>query len=168
MDVNLEYTWTRDDLKNKLYKKRTVPNVIFLGLGILFYLYVTWYAFMDKACDIKILLLGFLIYFACLMAMLLLSTKMYVFLNLRRNDKKTAKAYGTYFIKVDDNGISSKINEEQISYMWKDISKFKKNKNSFFLATNKDHLGLYFDKSCIKEEQYIKLLQYVEERLSGF
>lgn len=166
MKMNLEYTWTRDDLKNKLHKMRRVPNAIFLVLGIAFYLYVTWYGFMDEAFNAKIILLGFVIYFMCLLLLLLLTTKIYVFLNLRRNDKRTDKAYGTYYVKVDDKGINSKINDEKISYKWKDISKFKKSKNSFFLATNKDQLGLLFDKNYIKEEKYNKLLKYVEERLS--
>lgn len=166
MKMNLEYTWTRDDLKEKLHKMRRVPNAIFLALGIAFYLYITWYGFMDEAFDAKIILLGFVVYFMGLLLVLLLSTKIYVFLNLRRNDKKTAKAYGTYYVKADDDGINSSINDEKISYKWKDISKFRKNKNTFFIATKKDQLGLLFDKHYIKEEKYNKLLNYVEERLS--
>ena len=164
--MNLEYTWTRDNLKEKLHKKRRIPNAIFLLLGIAFYLYFTWYGYMDDAFDAKIILLGFVIYFMVLLLFLLLSTKIYVFLNLRRNDRKTAKAYGTYYVKADDNGINSEINDETISYKWKDVSKFKKNRNSFFIATKKDELGLLFDKQCITDEKYDKLLKFVEERLS--
>lgn len=164
--MSLEYTWTRDNLKEKLHKMRRVPNTIFLLIGIAFYLYFTWYGFLDEACDDKVILLGFVLYFMVLILLLLLSTKMYVFLNLRRNDKKTDKAYGTYYVSADDSGINSKINDESINYKWEDVSKFKKNKNSFFIATKNDQLGLLFDKKCLSDEKYNKLLKYVEERLS--
>lgn len=166
MGMNLEYTWTRDDLKEKLHKMRRVPNTIFLLLGVFFYVYVTWYGFMEEAFDAKVILLGFVVYFMGILLLLLLSTKIYVFLNLRRNDKKTANAYGTYYVNVDENGIESKINDEKISYKWKDVSKFKKGRNSFFIATKKDQLGLLFDKNCIDEESYNKLLKFVENQLA--
>ena len=121
---------------------------------------------MDSTFDAKIILLGFVIYFMGLLLILLLVTKLYVFLNLRRNDKKTSKAYGTYHVKADENGINSVINDETISYKWKEISKFRKNKHSFFVATKTDQLGLLFDKNYIKDEKYDKLLKFVEERLS--
>lgn len=163
--MSLEYTWTRDDLKDKLHKMRRVPNAIFLVLGIAFYLFVTWYGFMDEAFDAKIILLGFIIYFMGLLLLLLLATKIYVFLNLRRNDKQTDNAYGTYYVKADEVGINSEINDEKISYKWKDISEFKKSKDSFFIATKKDRLGLLFDKKYIKEDKYDRLLNFVEEQL---
>ena len=166
MGMNLEYTWTRDDLKEKLHKMRRVPNTIFLLLGVFFYVYVTWYGFMEEAFDAKVILLGFVVYFMGILLLLLLSTKIYVFLNLRRNDKKTANAYGTYYGKVDEKGIESEINDEKISYKWKDVSKFKKSRNSFFIATKKDQLGLLFDKNCIDEESYNKLLKFVENQLA--
>ena len=166
MGMNLEYTWTRDDLKEKLHKMRRVPNTIFLLLGVFFYVYVTWYGFMEEAFDAKVILLGFVVYFMGILLLLLLSTKIDVFFNLRRNDKKTANAYGTYYVNVDENGIEAEINDEKISYKWKDVSKFKKSRNSFFIATKKDQLGLLFDKNCIDEESYNKLLKFVENQLA--
>lgn len=164
--MNIEYNWTRDDLKEKLHKMRTVPNIIFLVLGVAFYVYFTWYAIIEEVFDNKILLLGFIVYFMILILFLLLTTKLYVAINLFRNDRKTSKAYGTYHINVDNNGINSEINEEVISYKWKDISKFKKGKNSFFIATDSDRLGLKFERNSLKEEKYDKLLKYVEEKLA--
>lgn len=166
MGMNLEYTWTRDDLKEKLHKMRRVPNAIFLLLGISFYLYFTWYGLTEEVFDAKVILLGFVVYFMGILLLLLLSTKIYVFLNLRRNDRKTAKAYGTYFVNVDEDGIESEINDEKISYKWKDVSTFKKSRNSFFIATKKDQLGLLFDKNYIDEENYNKLLKFVEKQLA--
>lgn len=166
MKMNLEYTWTRDDLKEKLHKMRRVPNTIFLLLGVAFYLYFTWYGLIEEAFDAKIILLGFIIYFLGILFLLLLSTKIFVFINLKRNDKKTANAYGTYYVNVDESGIESEINNEKISYKWRDVSKFKKSRNSFFIATKKDRLGLVFDKNCIDEENYKKLLKYVEKKLA--
>lgn len=166
MGMNLEYTWTRDDLKEKLHKMRRIPNAIFLLLGISFYLFYTWTGLTEEVFDAKVILLGFIIYFMGILLLLLLSTKVYVFLNLRRNDKNTANAYGTYYVNVDESGIESEINDEKIAYKWKDISKFKKSRNSFFIATKKDRLGLLFDKNYIDEENYNKLLKFVEKQLA--
>ncbi len=163
--MNIEYTWTRNDLKEKLHRMRRMPNLIFLILGVIFYLYVTWYGFIDKTFDDKIIILGFIIYFMVLLLFLLLVTKLYVFMNLRRNDKKTSNAYGTYYVSANDEGIQTEINNEKISYKWKEISSFKKNKNGFFIATKKDKLGLLFEKNTIKKD-YNKLLKFVETKLS--
>ena len=164
--MSLEYTWTRDNLKAKLHRMRRIPNLIFLGLGVLFYVYFTWYGITEDIFDTKIILLGFVVYFMILIIFLLLTTKLYVFINLLRNDRKTSKAYGTYYISADDKGINSKINNEKIAYEWKEISKFKKGKSGFFLATDKDKLGLRFDKNCLNEEKYTQLLKYVEDKLA--
>ena len=55
---------------------------------------------------------------------------------------------------------------EESAYEWKEISKFKKGKRGFFLATDKDKLGLRFDKNCLNEEKYTQLLKYVEDKLA--
>jgi len=166
--MNIKYTWTRDDLKRKLYKKRVIPNIIFLVLGIVFYLYFTWYGIIDDNFDIKVIILWFVIYFIVLSAFLFILTKLYVFLNLKRNDRKTLNAYGTYYVKVDKKGICSKINDNTVEYKWEDISKFKETKNNFYIATKYDRLGLRFDRNYIRDEDFERLLNYVKEKLSNF
>lgn len=163
--MKLEYEWTRENLKDKLRNKRKIPNIIFLILGILFFLYVTYYGFVLDEFDSKYLLLGFVLYTSILIILLCIITRLYIFLKLRRNDKKTHKAYGTYYIEVNDDFITSTINDEIISYDWKDITKFKKKKNSFFIATKKDKLGLLFCKSVFEEKDYNKLLEFVNNKL---
>lgn len=163
--MKIEYEWTREDLKKKLDHNRKIPNIIFMILGTLFYFYVTYYGFILDEFDPKYLILGFFIYAACLVIILFLITKLYIFFKLRRNDKKTSKAYGTYYVEVDKDYIKSTINNEIISYKWDDITKFKNKKNYFFLATKKDKIGLLFCKSILKEENYNKLYKYVKDKL---
>ena len=77
MGMNLEYTWTRDDLKEKLHKMRRIPNAIFLLLGISFYLFYTWTGLTEEVFDAKVILLGFIIYFMGILLLLLLSRNKY-------------------------------------------------------------------------------------------
>ncbi len=162
--MKIECSWTRKDLKKYLYQKRKVPNLIFLGLGIFTYFFATYYAFQDRLCDNKVLILGF---FICLLILLILLwgvTHLYVFCKLRRNDKKTHKAYGTYQIEVDKEKITSTFAEEKISYLWKDVTTAKFHKNSFYLRTKEDKLGLVFHREILKED-YDALQKYVKKHL---
>lgn len=164
--MKIEYEWTRQDLKKKLKQKRKLPNIIFMVLGTLFYFYITYYGFiLSDEFDAKYLILGFFIYVACLVIILFLITKLYVFCKLRRNDKKTSKAYGVYNIKADRDSITSNINEEIISYKWSDVTKFKNKKSYFFLSTKEDKLGLLFNKNVLGEDKYNKLREYVIDNL---
>jgi len=165
--MKLEYEWSREDLKKKLKKKRQIPNLVLLVLGVALYFYVTYYGIMWAYFDTWIILVGFLIYFTLLLIIVRISTWVFVFSRLRGNDKKTQNAYGTYYIELNDETISSKINDIDITYKWEDISKFKKNKKQFFVATKKDKLGLLFTKEVIKEDEYNKLLSFVESRIGG-
>jgi hypothetical protein len=163
--MKIEYKWTRDDLAEKLSKKRLVPNIVFLIVGIFAYLFFTYYGFVLEEFDTKIIALGFFIYVTCILLLLFLITKLYIFMKLRRNDKKTDNAYGTYHIEVSDDKISSKINDEVITYEWEEITQFKHKKKYFFVATKEDSLGLLFCKDCLKDEKYQKLLEYVKRKV---
>jgi len=165
--MKLEYEWSREDLKKKLKKKRKTPNIVLLIFGVALYFYITYYGIIWPEFDTWILLLGFLIYLTVLLIIIRLSTILYVFSRLRRNDRKTDKAYGTYYIELDDETITSKINDFSITYKWKDISTFKNKKKYFFIATKEDKLGLLFTKEVIEEEKYNKLLEFVEKRIGG-
>lgn len=164
--MNLEYKWTREDLKEKLIRKRKTPNIVFFILGMLFFLYITYYGFILDEFDTLYLVLGFILYTVSLLILLFLITKLYVFTRLRRNDKKTSKAYGNYCIEANDETITSTINDEIISYKWKDITKFKKRKNYFFIATREDKLGLLFCKGTIEPDKYDRLIEFVNNKLS--
>lgn len=164
--MKIECTWTRKDLQKYLEKKRRKTNLIFLILGICFFFYVTYYPFQDGDTDKRILWLGFALYLLVLLLFLFFVTKIFVFMKLRRNDKKTSKAYGTYHIYLDEEKIESSVDKEKISYRWKDITTHKFKKHAFFLATKKDHIGLWFREEVLKDD-YDKLVQYVKERLSS-
>ena len=88
------------------------------------------------------------------------------FFKLKRNDKKTSKAYGNYHIYLDDEKIESKFASFKVSYRWKDITTHKFKKNAFFLATKDDSLGLWFHKEVLGEN-YDSLVHYVRKKLSS-
>lgn len=165
-NMKLDCSWTRDDLKTYLKKKRRITNIIFLLFGIYFYFSWTKYGFLDVNTDKKILWLGFVIYFLAIIFLLWAITKLYVFLKLRRNDKKTSNAYGTYHIEANKKKISSSIGEEKFSYEWKDITTFRIRRKYFFLKTREDKIGLYFRREILKGD-YDKLLSYVKEQLAS-
>ena len=163
--MNLEYEWTRDDLKNVLVKKRRITTIIILIIGVAFYFYLTMFGFLNEFFDSFKLFLGFLAYFAILYLILYLINIFYINLNLKRNDKRTNKAYGKYIIKMNDRQIESDFNDQKISYKWEDISKLKIRKNYFFIRTKNDFIGLTFRKNMLKDD-YDKVLKYVKEKVT--
>jgi hypothetical protein len=164
--MSLEYTWTRNDLKKKLKKKRVIPNIVFSVIGVVLYFYLTYYGLVGNIFDKGILLIGFLVYFTILEIILFLMTHLYVYGRLKVNDRRTSKAYGTYYIVADEKGIKSTINDTVIEYEWNKISKFKHNKKWFFRATKKDRLGLLFNSEVLGEDKYTKLLSYVSKKIN--
>ena len=163
--MNLEYEWTRDDLKNVLVKKRRITTIIILIIGVAFYFYLTMFGFLNEFFDSFKLFLGFLAYFAILYLILYLINIFYINLNLKRNDKRTNKAYGKYIIKMNDRQIESDFNDQKISYKWEDISKLKIRKNYFFIRTKNDFIGLTFRKNMLKDD-YDKVLEYVKKKVT--
>ena len=163
MTINIE--WTRDDLKKVLIKKRMKSNIVIFILSFLLYLYITYYWFVYKEFDNIKLLFAFVVYLAIIMLFLYLTTKLYVHIRLKRNDKRTDMAYGKYVIKMDDEKVLSSFNNNKISYKWKDIKKFKVRRNYFFIRTATDFIGLTFRKSELKDD-YNKALEYVKSKIT--
>lgn len=163
--MNLKYNWTKEDLKKELTDKRMKTNTIFLILGILLYIYLMYGGIKSGVFDNKIILLYGLIYTCVLAIVLFVSAKIYVYLSLKKNDKDTNKAYGMYEIVLDDNSINVSINNEKVSYNYKDITKLKEKRNSFFIRTKKDKIGLIFKQKVIGKEDYNKLLSYIKQAL---
>ncbi len=164
--MKLECTWSRDDLKSYLRKKRRFANAIFLILGVYFFFSFMKYAFQDINTDKGILWLGFAIYFVLLIVLLVIFTNIYVFLKVRRNDKNTKNAYGKYFIEANDKEITSKVENEKIVYHWEDVTTFKVRRNYFLLKTKKDKIGLCFRRETLKDD-YDKLLVYVKKKMNS-
>lgn len=164
--MKLDCSWTRDDLKLYLKKKRKIPNIIFLILGTYFFFSWTKYGFSDVNTDKKILWLGFGIFFIFMIFLLWAVTKLYIYLKLKRNDKKTSNAYGIYHIEANKKKISSSIGNEKFSYPWEEITSCKVRKNYFLLRTKNDKIGLCFRREVLKED-YDKLLSYVKEQLAS-
>lgn len=163
--MSFEYEWTRDDLKKVLVKKRTVSTIIILGLATILYFYLTMFGILNENFDTLKLILGFLVYFLVLFFILYFANIWYINLKLKKNDKRTNKAYGKYLIKLDDDKIESIFNKQKISYKWKDISKLKIKKNNFFLRTKNDFIGLTFRKNMLKDD-YDKILNYVCRKMT--
>ena len=164
--MNKEYNWGREDLKKELFKKRKKFNIICFIIIVLIYLLYISQAITMKAFDNKWLLVFGLIFLTVVIAILHYSAKLYVFINLRRNDKKTNKAYGTYKIDANNECISVTINNQNITYKYSDINKFKKKKDLFFINTSNDKIGLTFKKYMLGENDYNELLQLVSKNIN--
>ena len=160
--MKLEYNWTKEDLKKELLRKRKTSNIVFLIIGILLYIYVMYSGIVSNLFDNKIILLYGLIYTCILLLILFITTKIYVLYSIKKNDKKTNKAYGKYKIVLDKNSITVSINNDKISYKYKDIYKFKQKKHSFFIRTKEDKIGLRFNDKILNKEDYDKLLEQIK------
>ena len=163
--MSFEYEWNKEDLKKELINKRKRANVIFFILGILMYIYFTYYAIISKMFDNKYIFAFGLGYVSILGAVLLISTKLYISYSLKKNDKKTSNAYGIYKVVLNDDSINVSVNDININYKYSDISKFKKNKKQFFICTKDDKIGLLFKKKVIGAEKYKELLEYIEKNI---
>lgn len=163
--MKFSYDWTREDLKKELINKRFKVNIIFLLMGIFIYGYLMFIPFTSNAFDKKILIMNSLLYLVCYIIVLIIFTWIYIFLSLRKNDKGTGNAYGTYYVEYNDKNINVKIKDLEIKYNYKDISKFKVKKNRFFICTKEDKIGLLFKKDIIGEDNYNKLLKKIEKNI---
>ena len=123
-------------------------------------------AIASELFDKLVILIGGFIFAFAFSIILWLSTKIYVSISLRKNDKKTDKAYGTYVIEATDKMISVTINEQTIAYNYKDITKFKKKRHTFFIRTADDKIGLLFKEHIIGREKYRQLLDIVSKNVS--
>ena len=163
--MSIEYEWNKEDLKKELIKSRKKTNIIFFIIGILMFIYFTYYALISKAYDNKYIIGYGIGYIALLLAILLISTKIYVASRLRKNSKDTSDAYGLYKLIVDDKCVSVSINDLKIKYDYKDIVKIKKKKDKFQIFTKEDKIGLTFKKSVLGEENYNKLLECIQKNI---
>lgn len=161
--MKFEYNWTKDDLKKELLERRKITNIIFLIIGILLYIYVMYTGIVSNIFDNKIILLYGLIYTLILSIILFITTKLYVLYSIKKNDRNTNKAYGVYKVVLDENSITVSINNDKISYKYKDITKFKQSKHSFYIRTKEDKIGLRFNDKVLNKEDYDKLLEYMKQ-----
>lgn len=160
--MSYKYEWTKKDMKKVLKEKRKLSNIIFLIIGICLYFYITYYGFIYNEFDNFKLIIGFLVYILVLIGFLYLTTAIYVYLKLRKNNKLAS--YGTYEIKLTEDDITSSINDKKIVYKWNNIVKFKKRRNCFFIRTKEDKIGLTFRKDILKDD-YLKILNFVSKKL---
>ena len=163
--MTFEYEWTRDDLRKVLIKKRIPFTVIVLIISMAFYYYLIRFGLKNEFFDNTKLIVGFIIYFILVWIILYLLNIFYIYRNLKRNDKRTNKAYGKYLIRMNDKQIESVFNNQKIVYKWIDISKVKIRKKYFFIRTKNDFIGLTFRKDMLKDD-YQKILDYVKEKTS--
>ena len=161
--MTFEYEWTRDDLRKVLIKKRIPFTVIVLIISMAFYYYLIRFVLKNEFFDNTKLIVGFIIYFILVWIILYLLNIFYIYRNLKRNDKRTNKAYGKYLIRMNDKQIESDFNNQKIVYKWIDISKVKIRKKYFFIRTKNDFIGLTFRKDMLKDD-YQKILDYVKEK----
>ena len=163
--MTFEYEWTRDDLKKVLIKKRIPFSIIVILISIIFYGYLIKFGITNEFFDNNKLFLGLLIYLIVVCIVVYLLNLFYVFRNLRRNDKRTNKAYGKYIIRMNDKQIESDFNDQKIVYKWQDISRLKISKIYFFIRTKNDFIGLTFRRNMLKDD-YDKALDYVKKKVT--
>lgn len=164
--MTFEYNWSRDDLKKELINKRYKTNFIYLIIGVMLYILFMYKAIMSELFDKLIILIGGVIFTAVFMLVLFIATKIYVLISLRKNDRMTNKAYGTYHISLNDSGIIVSINDTVINYNYQDIIKFQKKKHSFFIRTREDKVGLLFKEHVIGKDNYRQILEHVQKHVS--
>lgn len=162
--MNLEYKWTKEDLKKELLNKRYKTNIIFLIMGILLYIWLMYDGIKSELFDNIIIFIGGVTFTFILALVLFITTKVYVSLSIKKNDRNTNKAYGLYKLNLDDKKIMVTINNEVIKYEYKDIIKVKKRKHSFFIRTKDDKIGLLFKENMLGKENYNKVLSYITSR----
>lgn len=163
--MSLEYEWNKEDLKKELIKNRSKANLVFVLLAIFLYIFLMYNGLVSKVFDNKIILLYGLVYLSIICLILFISTKLYVFMSLRKNDKKTNKAYGLYKVVLDDNSLNLSINNTNVSYNYKDITKYKKRKNYLFVCTKEDKIGIIFKKKVIGNDKYLELIKYLDNKI---
>lgn len=163
--MKLEYNWSREDLKHELKDKRYKTNVTLFIVSIILYIWFMYTGIKSNTFDNLVILIGGLVYLFIVGLLLFIFTKIYVALNLKRNDKNTNCAYGKYIVNVNDKKIEVLINKDKYEYNLKDITKIKKSKNSFFIKTNDDKIGLTFKKKLLKDD-YEKLYEYINTKIS--
>ncbi len=162
-----EYTWQRKELKKELIKRRYNTNIIFLILGIVLYVLFTLEAIKSNLFDKLVLLIGGVIFTLILALVLFITTKIYVFLSLKKNDKDTHNAYGKYKIELTASKMIVSLNDNQIiEYDYKDIVKVKRKKDSLFIATKQDKLGLIFKKHILGSQNYNQLLTFIDDKIN--
>lgn len=164
--MSFEYNWDKEDLKKELIRKRFLSNIILFIVGILLYIYFVSEGLKLEYFDNKVIYIYGIIFVVFLIIFLFLSTKLYVFLSLRKNDKDTNCAYGTYKVRADNSKIIVKINNQSIEYNYGNITMFKKRKKYFFLKTKEDKIGLIFKRNVIGSDNYYKLLELLNKNIS--
>ena len=112
--MTFEYEWTRDDLRKVLIKKRIPFTVIVLIISMAFYYYLIRFGLKNEFFDNTKLIVGFIIYLIIVCFILYLLNLFYIYRNLKRNDKRTNKAYGKYLIRMNDKQIESDFNDQKI------------------------------------------------------
>ena len=163
--MTFEYDWTREDLRKVLIKKRIPFSIIVILISIIFYGYLINFGITNEFFDNTKLIIGFLIYLIVVFIIVYLLNLFYVYRNLKRNDKRTNKAYGKYIIRMNDKQIESDFNDQKIVYKWQDISRLKIRKKYFFIRTKNDFIGLTFRKDMLKDN-YNKILEYVKKKVT--
>ncbi len=159
----LEYEWNEKDLKKELNKKRLIPNIMFLIIGIILYVYVMFFGIKSELFDNKVILIYGIIYTVILGLALFISTKLYVLISLKKNKKNNS--YGLYKVNIDDSHIIVEINDNKIEYKYKDIIKYKKKKNYIYIRTIEDKIGLVFKKNVLGNDAYERLNKYLEKNI---
>ncbi len=164
--MKIEYNWSRADLKKELLSKRFKTNIIFFILSIVLYIWFMYAGIVSDAFDNLVIFIGGVVYLFVVSLLLFIFTKIYVTLNLKRNDKNTNKAYGKYIIKTDDNKIEVLINKDKYEYNFSDITQIKSRRNSFFIKTKEDKIGLTFKRKLLNED-YDNLYNHIKSHIKG-
>lgn len=147
--MKVEYEWSRDDLRKELVDKRYKTNIILFVLSIVLFICFMYEGIISDAFDNLVIFIGGLVYIFLVALLLYIFTKIYVTINLKRNDKNTNKAYGKYKISADNKKIEVVINKDKFIYNYADINKIKKKKNMFIIRTKEDKIGLTFKKKLL-------------------
>lgn len=156
--MKFEYKMDRSDLKKIMLKNYSKLNIIYLIIGIIFFIIITYKIATYNAL---IFLTSLIIYTLIMIGILFGISLIFVTIMLKYNDRFTDNAYGLYQISINKNKIEEKINDQKFVMNISDIKKVKIKDNTITILDG-SKLAFIFNKDLfVKSKDYDKLVDYL-------
>lgn len=148
----IKYTFTKNDFKKYLKKKRRITNLVFLIIGSLLYFYITYYLLFTNPFETFIY---YLLYLVILLVVIVFFNELYCIIYIRKNKN----ILGNYEVDIKTDKIIVKIDDSNYEYLNKNIKKVKNNKNYILIKFN-NHISLLFLKDIIDDNNFRTIKKY--------
>lgn len=148
----IKYTFTKNNFKKYLKKKRRITNLVFLIIGSLLYFYITYYLLFTNPFETFIY---YLLYLVILLVVIVFFNELYCIIYIRKNKN----ILGNYEVDIKTDKIIVKIDDSNYEYLNKNIKKVKNNKNYILIKFN-NHISLLFLKDIIDDNNFRTIKKY--------